>query len=663
MALPSRRAVFILVLVLGALLAGSGLFPSDTKENSGAQRGVLDLTQWNPDVAPPVPLDSEWAFYWGQLLGPDAFVSQEPEPTGFISLPGTWRRFQQGNGGLPAAGYATLHLRVELPETSKLMAVRIPAVFSAYRLWVNGNLIARSGTVGTSAATSLPQYRVQIAVVEPGSRTVDLVFQISNFHHDWSGLVRSIQFGTFEHVVAAKGRDLRLWSGALGALTLLGLQNLFLFIRRRYQEIYLVVGCFILAGALTAANDNELILTRLGPGFGWELHWKIEYVTGFLLIILATRLVQILFPQEAHAGAFRGALLTAGAGVLLVLLTPARIYTPVQPIFHAMSIVTMIYCIGVGIKAVDHNRRNAWVIVISAVAVTVWLEREWPRYYGVSSDDILIGVVTALAVTLGMAFIHLFDHSQMSKNVTVLLSANNALNDRLREQVAELQAARALLSAQEEEVRRKTAEFLQSRVQSKLIVVGHRLGEVEKWLKVDPEKGRRELEIALSQVEEVREKDIRSISHLLHPTAISFGLGPAVRSLAFEYANQFGITVEMKPEVSVLDNIVENRIPERVRLATYRVLSEALGNVKAHAQATEVRIELSLTPTGDLAMEITDNGDGFERTAVTPGLGLRTMSARLAECEGSLEWDSQPGGGTCLRVRIPLCEPEVETAD
>lgn len=657
MALPSRKALFILVLVLGALLAGSGLFSSDTSVKPAAQRGVLDLTQWNPEAAPPVPLDGEWSFYWGQLLGPDAFASQEPEPTGYLSLPGTWRRFRQGDGGLPADGYATLHLRVQMPETARLMAVRIPTVFSAFRLWANGELIARAGTVGTTAATSRPQYLVQIAVFEPGSPTLDLVLQISNFHQNWSGLVRSIEIGTFEQVVAAKGSALRLWASALGALTLLGVQNLFLFFRRRCQEFYLVVGSFIVAGALTAANDNELIFTRMGSGFGWELHWKIEYAAGFLLIILATRLVQVLFPQEARAGVFRVALVTAGAGILLVLLTPARIYTPIQPIFHFMSVLVMIYCLDIGIKAVDRKRPHAWLIVTSGVAITVWLEQEWPRYYGVLSHDVAIGVAASLVAAFGLALIHLFDHGRLAETAEVLTSANSSLNDRLRKHLAELQAARELLWSQEEEMHRKTAEFLQSRVQSKLLVVGHHLDEAEKWLKTDPERGRRELEIAQSQIEEVREKDVRLVSHLLHPTAISFGLGPAVQSLAPEYAHHFRVVIDMKPEVAALDDVIANSIPEGVRLAAYRVLAEALGNVRVHAQATEVRIELSQTPTGDLAMAIADNGRGFDPGAMTPGLGLRTMAARLAECGGSLAWESQPGAGTRLRVQIPLSQP------
>lgn len=80
------------------------------------------------------------------------------------------------------------------------------------------------------------------------------------------------------------------------------------------------------------------------------------------------------------------------------------------------------------------------------------------------------------------------------------------------------------------------------------------------------------------------------------------------------YANQFRTVIKMKPEVAALDDVTENQIPERIRLAAYRVLAGALGNVQAHAQATDVRVELSLTSTTDLAMEIADNGRGFDPT-------------------------------------------------
>ncbi|HYG57778.1 MAG TPA: ATP-binding protein, partial [Symbiobacteriaceae bacterium] len=421
---------------------------------------------------------------------------------------------------------------------------------------------------------------------------------------------------------------------------------------------------FMLFGALLAANEHELVFTRMGPGFGWELHWKMAYVAGFLLIMLATRLIRLLYPQEARTHVDAAALVIAGAGVLLALLTPARIFILVQPAFYLISALTVLYCIETGMRAAKRNLPHAWMVVVSGMAVTIWLESEWRHYYGTPGPkNTATGFVAALAATFGMAVMHLFDHTRLSKTATSLVGENNALNARLSEQVAELQAARELLSAQEEEMHRKTAEFLQSRVQSKLLVVGHHLDEARKWLQTAPEKGRRELETAQSQIEDIRENDVRLVSHLLHPTVISLGLGTAVRSLASEFSQQLHVVIDMKPEVAALDSVAGSSIPERVRLAAYRVLAETLGNARAHAQATAVRIRLSLTPTGDLAIEVADDGIGFDPGSITTGLGLRTMAARLAECDGSLACDSRPGKGTCIRVRIPLPEPEAASKD
>jgi len=98
-------------------------------------------------------------------------------------------------------------------------------------------------------------------------------------------------------------------------------------------------------------------------------------------------------------------------------------------------------------------------------------------------------------------------------------------------------------------------------------------------------------------------------------------------------------------------------LPAKVEEQLYRLTQEALGNVVKHAQASCVRVRFQLTHpgAGQLLLEISDDGIGFDPSAARPGhMGLRTMAERAAALGGTLEVSSRPGSGTAVRVTVPL---------
>ncbi len=92
-------------------------------------------------------------------------------------------------------------------------------------------------------------------------------------------------------------------------------------------------------------------------------------------------------------------------------------------------------------------------------------------------------------------------------------------------------------------------------------------------------------------------------------------------------------------------------VPAGVHVVLYRVTQEALNNVARHARAKHVRVEARLAE-GDAAVEIHDDGRGFERGDFGPGhLGLRSMHERAAEIGADLNIASVVGEGTSVVLR------------
>ncbi|WP_051478840.1 sensor histidine kinase [Arthrobacter sp. H5] len=89
------------------------------------------------------------------------------------------------------------------------------------------------------------------------------------------------------------------------------------------------------------------------------------------------------------------------------------------------------------------------------------------------------------------------------------------------------------------------------------------------------------------------------------------------------------------------------------QVAVLRSAQEALTNVRRHAQAGKVSLQLTCAD-GRLVLRIDDDGKGFHPDDVTIGYGLRSMSARLAEISGTVTIESAPGQGSRLEVAIPI---------
>jgi len=92
----------------------------------------------------------------------------------------------------------------------------------------------------------------------------------------------------------------------------------------------------------------------------------------------------------------------------------------------------------------------------------------------------------------------------------------------------------------------------------------------------------------------------------------------------------------------------------RTEAELYRVAQEALANVRKHARATVVEIDLQAS-SALLELLVRDDGIGFDPARdADGGQGLIGMRERVDLLGGQLEVESQPGRGTNLRVRVPL---------
>jgi signal transduction histidine kinase len=135
--------------------------------------------------------------------------------------------------------------------------------------------------------------------------------------------------------------------------------------------------------------------------------------------------------------------------------------------------------------------------------------------------------------------------------------------------------------------------------------------------------------------------DLRELSRGIHPAILSEGgLGPALKALARRSA----VPVE-------LDVSVQQRLAERVEVAAYYVVSEALTNAAKHANASHVQVHVE-AGNGVLALRIQDDGVGGADPA--RGSGLIGLRDRVETLGGKIAVSSPAGEGTSLHVELPV---------
>jgi signal transduction histidine kinase len=147
-------------------------------------------------------------------------------------------------------------------------------------------------------------------------------------------------------------------------------------------------------------------------------------------------------------------------------------------------------------------------------------------------------------------------------------------------------------------------------------------------------------------------EEIRGICHGLRPAELDrLGIKEAVSHLCTEMQRESGI--EVKLTVEGLDYLA---LQAETEINLFRILQEALTNVRRHAQANHVRVVLF--GFGDY-VELTVDDDGRGPQGAKPGLGRTGMEERARMVGGRFHFGYGPWGGASLRVTLPTTRKEV----
>ncbi|MBL8446024.1 MAG: CHASE3 domain-containing protein [Zoogloeaceae bacterium] len=240
--------------------------------------------------------------------------------------------------------------------------------------------------------------------------------------------------------------------------------------------------------------------------------------------------------------------------------------------------------------------------------------------------------------------------TELRGEISRLLASENArLDEQVRARTAELnELARYLAEAREEE-KARIARELHDELGALLTAAKLDAGWLGRKLpnKDDPQVAERLARLQRTLGEGISLKR-RIIDDLQPPLLKDLGLVEALGALV----DQFNEAGDVKVEAQLAAG-AENLDRDRA-LALFRIVQEALTNVRKYAAAKTVGLSLSLE-SGAVNLRIEDDGRGFDPAQVAADRhGLAGMKHRVQTYSGRFVVESAPGKGTILRVSIPL---------
>jgi len=239
-----------------------------------------------------------------------------------------------------------------------------------------------------------------------------------------------------------------------------------------------------------------------------------------------------------------------------------------------------------------------------------------------------------------------------------IIIENARMFDSLKKQQLQVQQLLAQVVLAQEEERERISVDLHDSVAQWLAAASYRAQTVNALLSGnDSDEARSELATMENTIDKSLKELRRVLTGLRPPALDELGLSHALRQ-SLEDLKTDGLDCHFS-EVGT-----PARLPSSMEIAVYRVVQEALTNVRKHANATKVNLR-SQFQTDELLVEIRDNGRGFDLSqtldsAISVGhMGLLGMKQRVETLGGDIKIKTGKGAGTAITLRFPI-QPQIE---
>ncbi len=366
------RKIIVLSIILIATIFQSAVFAASVKSSPPTvNSGVLDLSLWDMGKDGIVDLSGDWDFYWNTFLTKKDFENLEPKPDIKARVPVVWNAYQINGKSLPGFGHATYRLQVVGTDPGKPMALRIPTMSTAYRMFMDDELIASNGTATWDRNEFKPENRPVTVCIVPETTEFNLIVQVANYVYDRGGMWYSIKMGTPAQIQELTRNVTYLDLFLMGSFFIMGLYYLSIFLLRREDKasLYFVLMCIVAMGRTMIHGDYSIY--KILPFINFKMLVVLNYYTVYWAGTTLLLFLRELFPKEISKYSVRGALIYSFSISIITLLSPVWFFTKLKPFMMVAVILTISYGLIFTLVAYFRKRQNSLIVLAGGFVIGV----------------------------------------------------------------------------------------------------------------------------------------------------------------------------------------------------------------------------------------------------------------------------------------------------
>ena len=265
-------------------------------------------------------------FHWEEFLSPDNFKLRK-SPGIAVTVPSYWSSYQLEGLTLPGMGYGTYSLLIILPKDyQSSLCFDIPVFDVAYKLFLNNRLMSSNGEVGTSREEEEPWYDPSSFCYIPDGDTLQLLIQVSNFHHRRGGFWQTVYMGSSGKVLGRKEQG-RIYGYSTAGVLFFFMIFFLIFWSFTRKDILKLLFALTTLGILMRAVNTGLYLSNSFIYAPWSWQIRMEYLGSYLAFIFGMMFLHHLFPLRYMNKVIRINTLVVSVAALSLFVLPVRTFT------------------------------------------------------------------------------------------------------------------------------------------------------------------------------------------------------------------------------------------------------------------------------------------------------------------------------------------------
>ncbi|GAB6090535.1 adenylate/guanylate cyclase domain-containing protein [Spirochaeta dissipatitropha] len=296
--------------------------------------------------------------------------------------------------------YGSLKKSIEL-EAGRSYSLRVPEIYSASRIWINGVLLRQHGSLGTSVETSSPDYREDVIAFTPGSSRTEIIIEYTNFHYPNRSALGWIYVGDSQRIQAGYIRTLSVDYLVLGSLVVCFVLFLLLYLVNLQNKYNLYMSLFTLCAAVYVFTNSNIYFGRVLFGLDVSYMYRLNNLSSIWIFACILLFFSYLYPIEFNNRKTRF-VLHAAAVISATLLLPLPLFNTLRLLFVFKAHIAVSGIIIVYSLVLTRKNKRPLSLLLLIFFFAYWAAMLVEFFLGVPSSMFLLLLISGMFVLVAI---------------------------------------------------------------------------------------------------------------------------------------------------------------------------------------------------------------------------------------------------------------------